>query len=110
VTIALNSALHKEHNVPVLGPFKKMFTSSRYMFFMYAFTAMFVYFWFPNYIMQILTYFSWMTWISPDNHTLDVLTGFNAAGVSATTLMKIIMLLTYQNSFLTPGLLLIGIL
>ncbi|KAH6659271.1 OPT oligopeptide transporter [Truncatella angustata] len=81
VTIALNSALHKEHNIPVLGPFKKMYSSSRYRFFFYAFTAMFIYFWFPNFIFQVLTYFSWMTWIAPENHTLDVLTGFNSAGL-----------------------------
>ncbi|KAI1874910.1 uncharacterized protein JN550_002339 [Neoarthrinium moseri] len=81
VTIALNAALHREQNTPVLGPFKKIFRASRYKFFMLAFTAMFVYFWFPNFIMPVLTYFSWMTWISPENHTLDVLTGFNAAGL-----------------------------
>lgn len=27
--------------------------------------------------MPILAYFSWMTWIAPNNHTLNVLTGFN---------------------------------
>ncbi|KAF3024152.1 hypothetical protein E8E14_007550 [Neopestalotiopsis sp. 37M] len=81
VTIALNSALHKEYNIPVLGPFKKIYRASRYRFFFYAFTAMFIYFWFPNFIFQALTYFSWMTWISPNNHTLDILTGFNSASL-----------------------------
>lgn len=88
VTIALNSALHKENSIPVPGPFKKMYSASRYRFFMYAFAAMFVYFWFPNYIMQVLTYFSWMTWIAPNNHTLDVLAGFNAASVSVLAVVK----------------------
>lgn len=27
--------------------------------------------------MPVLTYFSWMTWIAPNNHTLNILTGFN---------------------------------
>ncbi|KAH9890262.1 OPT oligopeptide transporter [Xylariomycetidae sp. FL2044] len=76
VTIALNSALHNEMNVPVMGPFKKMFTMSRYRFFMWAFCAMFVWFWFPNWIFQALTYFSWMTWIAPNNLNLNILTGF----------------------------------
>ena len=76
VTIALNSALHDEANVAVAGPFKRIFAMSRYKFFLYAFTAMFVYFWFPNFIFESLTYFSWMTWIAPNNHNLEVLTGF----------------------------------
>ncbi|KAH8597809.1 OPT oligopeptide transporter [Bisporella sp. PMI_857] len=76
VTIALNSALHNDKNLSVPGPFKRMFTISRFKFFLYAFGAMFVYFWFPNFIFETLTYFSWMTWISPNNHNLEVLTGF----------------------------------
>lgn len=76
VTIALNSALHDENNASVLGPFKKMFSMSRYRFFLWTFAAMFIYFWFPNYIFSVLTYFSWMTWIAPDNVKLTILTGF----------------------------------
>ncbi|ORY65133.1 OPT oligopeptide transporter [Pseudomassariella vexata] len=76
VTIALNSALHHETNTAIPGPFKKRFTMSRYKFFMWSSGAMFIYFWFPNYIFELLTYFSWMTWISPNNHNLEILTGF----------------------------------
>jgi OPT family small oligopeptide transporter len=78
VTIALNSALHNESNQSVAGPFNKMFSMSRYRFFLWSFAAMFVYFWFPNYIFAVLTYFSWMTWIAPNNRDLDILTGFNS--------------------------------
>lgn len=39
---------------------------SRFKFFMWAFGAMFVYFWFPNYLFEALTFFSWMTWIAPN--------------------------------------------
>ena len=42
---------------------------------MYCFAAMFVYFWFPNYIVQAMSYFNWMTWISPDNVNLAAVTG-----------------------------------
>ncbi|TWU76087.1 hypothetical protein ED733_007643 [Metarhizium rileyi] len=75
VTIALNTALHDEKNTPVQGPLGRIWSVSRYRFFMVAFGAMFVYFWFPNYLFQILTYFSWMTWIAPDNVHLNILTG-----------------------------------
>jgi OPT family small oligopeptide transporter len=76
VTIALNSALHDDNNWAVPGPFKRFFEMSRYKFFLWSFGAMFIYFWFPNYLMQILTFFSWMTWIAPDNPNLNVMTGF----------------------------------
>ncbi|RDW75850.1 putative opt oligopeptide transporter [Coleophoma crateriformis] len=75
VTIALNSAFHTEHNIPVAGPFKKIFTMSRLKFFVVAFAAMFFYFWFPNYLFQALSLFSWMTWIAPNNVNLAAITG-----------------------------------
>jgi len=42
---------------------------------MYCFSAMFIYFWFPNYIVQAMSYFNWMTWIAPDNVNLAAVTG-----------------------------------
>ncbi|KAI0596921.1 OPT oligopeptide transporter protein-domain-containing protein [Biscogniauxia sp. FL1348] len=79
VTIALNSAFHNEKNnhAPVVGPFRKVFTLSRIKFFGWTFAAMFVYFWFPNYIFTALSVFSWMSWISPNNVNLSAITGFN---------------------------------
>lgn len=83
VTIALNSALHKEENKPVLGPFGRIWSISRYRFFVAAFVAMFVYFWIPNYLFAAMSTFAWMTWIAPDNLNLNVLTGMNTGlGVS----------------------------
>lgn len=83
MTIALNSALHNESNLTVPGPFKKLYSMSRYKFFLWSFGAMFIYFWFPNYLFETLTFFSWMTWIAPENHTLEILAGFkNGLGVS----------------------------
>ncbi|PHH60168.1 hypothetical protein CDD81_2054 [Ophiocordyceps australis] len=77
VTIALNKALHTrdDESRSVAGPFNTVWRISRYRLFLYAFGAMFVYFWFPNFIFQALSYFSWMTWIAPNNVMLNVLTG-----------------------------------
>jgi hypothetical protein len=47
---------------------------------MYCFGAMFVYFWFPVYIIQAVSCFNWMTWIAPDNVNLAAVTG-NAGGL-----------------------------
>jgi hypothetical protein len=42
---------------------------------MYCFGAMSIYFWFPGYIVQAVSYFNWMTWIAPDNVNLAAVTG-----------------------------------
>ncbi|KAI4868184.1 OPT-domain-containing protein [Hypoxylon rubiginosum] len=77
VTIALNAAFHNDKNTPVNSPFGRVFTVSRIKFFGLSFAAMFVYFWFPNYIFTALSVFSWLTWISPNNVNLTAITGFN---------------------------------
>jgi OPT family small oligopeptide transporter len=78
VTIALNAAFHTEKNATVDGPFKSKFSINRLKFFYLAFGAMFVYFWFPNFIFLALSAFSWMTWIAPNNRDLAAITGFNS--------------------------------
>lgn len=77
VTIALNSAFHDQATeaAVVPGPFKSTWRVSRIKFFLWVFLGMFVYFWFPNYIFGALSYFSWMTWIAPDNGPLAQITG-----------------------------------
>ncbi|KAK5656720.1 hypothetical protein OQA88_4268 [Cercophora sp. LCS_1] len=77
VTIALNSAFHDQATeaAVVTGPFKTIWRSTRLKFFLWAFAAMFCYFWFPNYIFAALSYFSWMTWIAPENADLANITG-----------------------------------
>jgi len=83
VTIALNQSFHTETNVSVPGPFKRTFTASKLKCFTAAFTFMFVYFWFPNYIFTALSLFSWMTWIAPNNLNLATITGMsNGMGVN----------------------------
>ncbi|KIY65641.1 OPT-domain-containing protein [Cylindrobasidium torrendii FP15055 ss-10] len=69
-TIALNRAFHSDSNAVVSG-----WAVSRMRFFAYVFVGMFVYFWFPNYIFQALSYFNWMTWIAPQNVLLAAITG-----------------------------------
>jgi len=77
VTIALNNAFHEGVSTPVMGPFKRLITVSRLRFFMYAFGAMFVYFWLPNTLFQALSIFNWMSWIDPWNVKLNSVVGFN---------------------------------
>ncbi|EDO15282.1 hypothetical protein Kpol_455p13 [Vanderwaltozyma polyspora DSM 70294] len=67
-TIALNKALlsRKEENTNGM---------TRYKFFFLTFFAMFIYNWFPTYIINIFNTFNWMTWISPNNFNLAMITG-----------------------------------
>ena len=69
-TIALNRALHAESNNVVNG-----WVVSRMRWFMYCFAAMFIYFWFPGYILQAMSYFNWITWIAPENVKLAAIAG-----------------------------------
>ena len=69
-TIALNRAFHTESNNVVNG-----WTVSRMRWFMYCFAAMFVYFWFPGYILQSMSYFNWITWLAPRNVKLAAIAG-----------------------------------
>lgn len=73
--VALNKSFHTTENEPVRGPFGKIWTLSREKFFLITFGMMFVYFWFPSFIFQALSTFSWMTWIAPDNIHLSAITG-----------------------------------
>lgn len=72
-TLALNKTLMK--------PAKKEringWTISSYNFFFVVFVASFLYFWIPDYLMQFISTFNWMTWIKPDNFNLVTITGTN---------------------------------
>jgi hypothetical protein len=67
---SLQRTFHTETNQVVDG-----WTISRMRWFMYCFGAMLVYFWFPGYIIQAMSYFNWITWIAPDNVILAAVTG-----------------------------------
>ncbi|ORY23933.1 OPT oligopeptide transporter protein-domain-containing protein [Naematelia encephala] len=83
VTIALNKAFHTETNEPVKGPFGRVFTMSRYKFFLIAFVSMFIYWWFPGFIFGALSYFNWLSWIAPNNTAFNNIVGsVNGLGVN----------------------------
>ncbi|ORX58182.1 OPT family small oligopeptide transporter [Hesseltinella vesiculosa] len=48
---------------------------SRLRWFLYMFTFMFVYYWIPGYFFSVLSFFSWVCWIAPNNIVLGQLTG-----------------------------------
>ncbi|KAK9461999.1 OPT oligopeptide transporter protein-domain-containing protein [Lipomyces oligophaga] len=70
-TLALNRAL--------LMPEKKQnihgWTITRYKFFFYLFIGSFIYFWIPSVLFSALSIFNWITWISPTNVKLAIITG-----------------------------------
>lgn len=69
--IALNKALTIKEERETIHGWKIL----RYNFFFSTFAASFLYFWFPNYIMQCLSTFNWIAWIKPENYNLAVITG-----------------------------------
>ncbi|KAJ6505760.1 OPT-domain-containing protein [Mycena vitilis] len=77
-TIALNRAFHADGATIANG-----WQISRLRWFLYCFCGMFIYFWFPDFICQSLSYFNWMTWISPTNVSLAAITGsFFSLGIN----------------------------
>ncbi|KAJ4477681.1 small oligopeptide transporter, partial [Lentinula edodes] len=82
VTCALFNTLHSEHYAGIgnRGGF------SRERYFWLAFTASFVWYFFPGYLFQALSYFSWVTWIWPQSPTVAQLFGYvNGLGFSVLT-------------------------
>ncbi|KAB8285324.1 OPT oligopeptide transporter protein-domain-containing protein [Yarrowia lipolytica] len=70
-TLAVNKALLAPNRKESINGWK----ISRYTFFMIIFAFSFLYFWVPNYLMNFLQTFNWMTWIAPGNKDLAVVTG-----------------------------------
>jgi len=70
-TLALNRALLVKDNHDTVNGW----TMSRYKFFFIFFAAMFCYSWLPSYAFTGLSYFAWMTWMSPNNFKLALVTG-----------------------------------
>jgi OPT family small oligopeptide transporter len=59
---------------------------SRERFFLYVFLGSFSWYFFPGYIFQALSYFSWVTWIRPENTTIAALFGYvHGMGMSVIT-------------------------
>lgn len=62
VTCTFLTNLHVNENHKANG-----WTISRLKFFFLIFVVGFVYYWFPGFIFQALSYFAWVTWIKPNN-------------------------------------------
>ncbi|KAI0044897.1 OPT oligopeptide transporter [Auriscalpium vulgare] len=59
---------------------------SRELFFAYGFLAAFLWYFVPGYLFQALSYFSWVTWIRPQNTTISQLFGYvHGLGMSVIT-------------------------
>ncbi|KAI3456584.1 hypothetical protein Pfo_013247 [Paulownia fortunei] len=60
---------------------------TRMRFFLICMTASFVYYLFPGYLFQILTFFSWVCWVWPHSITAQQIgSGYHGLGVGAFTL------------------------
>ncbi|TXT10851.1 hypothetical protein VHUM_02356 [Vanrija humicola] len=79
-TLALNKAFHADDSHSVPGPFNRTYNWSRLKTFLVLFVAMFVWFWFPDFIFGALSQFNWMAWIAPNNvaYTAIVSMGFSS--------------------------------
>jgi len=62
---------------------KSRWKMSRLRFFFLGFLFQFIYYWFPGYIFPVLSLFSWMCMIKPDNLLLSQLTGINGLGLGS---------------------------
>ncbi|KIM81497.1 hypothetical protein PILCRDRAFT_71915 [Piloderma croceum F 1598] len=59
---------------------------SRERFFVYCFTGGFLWYFFPGYIFQALSFFSWVCWIAPNNIPLNQMFGYeHGMGMSLIT-------------------------
>ncbi|KAJ6605339.1 small oligopeptide transporter [Mycena vulgaris] len=82
VSCALFNTLHSQYYAGIGG----RGGLSRERFFLYAFLGSFFWYFFPGYIFQALSYFSWVTWIRPDNAVIAQLFGyFHGMGMSVIT-------------------------
>ncbi|KAJ7596526.1 OPT oligopeptide transporter [Mycena floridula] len=82
VTCSLFNTLHSS-SLPGIGARGGL---SRERFFWYAFAGSFVWYFFPGYLFQALSYFSWVTWIWPDSPVVAQLFGYvNGMGMSVIT-------------------------
>jgi len=71
-TLALNRTLiNSDNKRETINGWK----ISRYRCFLIASAVFLVYYWLPNQFFQALRLFNWMTWISPNNVNLAVITG-----------------------------------
>ncbi|KAG8407317.1 hypothetical protein J3459_010574 [Metarhizium acridum] len=75
---ALNSALHGGNSKQNVSSHACTWRSTRYKFFLWTFTAGFVWYWFPDLIFPALGYFTWICWIAPKNAVVNQVFGMKS--------------------------------
>ena len=86
VNCALFRTLHDDNVLnegQEVGMKKSRWTMSRLRFFFLASFFQFLCYWFPGYIFPVLSLFSWVCMIKPDNVVLSQLTGVNGLGIGS---------------------------
>jgi OPT family small oligopeptide transporter len=82
VSCALFNTLHSEQYAGI----GRLGGLSRERFFVYVFTGAFLWYFFPGYLFQALSWFSWVTWIRPDDAVISQLFGYvHGMGMSVIT-------------------------
>lgn len=86
VNCALFRTLHDDdvnNDNEGIGNKKSRWNMSRLRFFFFASFFQFLWYWFPGYIFPVLSLFSWVCMIKPDNVVLSQLTGVNGLGIGS---------------------------
>lgn len=73
--LTMNRALVKREQKEVIHAWGFRWTVGRYVFFFVVVFYSFCWYWFPDFLFSALSYFNWMTWISPQNVALAAVTG-----------------------------------
>lgn len=82
VSCALFNTLHSEQYAGI----GRLGGLSRERFFVYVFTSAFLWYFFPGYLFLALSWFSWVTWIWPDDPVVSQLFGYvHGMGMSVIT-------------------------
>jgi OPT family small oligopeptide transporter len=74
----------------------------RYRWFLYVFTGAFVWYWFPGWIFQGLSFFAWITWIRPDDVIINQIFGNNTGYGIIPLCFDWTVISAYLNSPLIP--------
>jgi hypothetical protein len=83
VNCALFQTLHNDKEEEEDNNKNQGWKMSRLRFFFFGFLFQFLWYWFPGYIFPVLSMFSWICMIKPDNIILSQLTGINGLGIGA---------------------------
>lgn len=85
VNCALFRTLHNDldHETNTNEQNKSRWTMSRLRFFFIASFCQFLWYWVPGYIFPVLSLFSWICMIKPDNVVLSQITGVNGLGIGS---------------------------